>query len=205
MSWPALTQIRHWFTAGIAALLLGGCALPRMIDSEVESFVGAPAAVSGAPYRFERLPSQQAQGGVAQHQIEALAEAALGRAGLVRDDTHARYSVQVEVKVLQFQPAPRRQPHLGAPVRAADGTFYYAAPLLLLEPPWYSHTVHFLLRDIASAQIAYETTASFDGPWSDSSNLLPAIMDAALHGYPNPPQGLHKVVIELPPPRPTEH
>lgn len=199
MSWSALTQIRHGFAFGLAALLLGGCALPRMVDSEVESFVGTPAAVTGAAYRFERLPSQQAQGGTAQHQIEALAEAALGRAGLVRDDTHARYSVQVEVKVLQFQPAPRRQPHAGAPFAAADGRLYYPAPLLVLEPPWYSHTVHFLLRDLASTQVAYETTASFDGPWSDSANLLPTIMDAALQGYPNPPQGLHKVVIELPP------
>lgn len=199
MFWPALTQIRHWFTAGLAALLLGGCSLPRMIDSEVQSFVGTPAAVAGAQYRFERLPSQQAQGGTAQHQIEALAEAALSRAGLVRDDAQARYSVQIAVKVLQFQPEPRRKPHFGGPFVAADGMLYYPAPLLVLEPPWYSHTVHFLLRDIASAQIAYETTARFDGPWSDTANLLPAIMDAALRDYPNPPQGLHTVVIELPP------
>jgi len=203
MSWPALTPIRHGLAAGLAALLLGGCALPRMIDSEVESFVGAPAAVAGATYRFERLPSQQALG-AAQNQTEALAEAALGRAGLVRDDAHARYSVQVGVKVLQFQPAPRRQPHFGGPLVSANGTLYTPAPLLALEPPWYSHTVHFLMRDIASAQIAYETTASFDGPWSDSVNLLPTIMDAALQGYPNPPQGLHKVVIELPAHRPRE-
>lgn len=203
MSWPDLMQIRHGLAAGIAALLLGGCALPRMIDSEVESFVGTPAAVTGAAYRFERLPSQQAQGAT-QDQTEALAEAALGRAGLVRDDAHARYSVQVEVKVLQFQPAPRRQPHVGGPFVTANGTLYYPAPLLVLEPPWYSHTVHFLMRDIASAQIAYETSARFDGPWSDSTKLLPAIMDAALRDYPNPPQGLHKVVIELPATRPDE-
>jgi hypothetical protein len=30
--------------------------------------------------------------------------------------------------------------------------------------------------------------------------LLPVVFDAALQGYPNPPQGVRKVTIELPPP-----
>jgi proline-rich tail region repeat protein len=46
--------------------------------------------------------------------------------------------------------------------------------------------------------VVYETTASFDGPWVDSAHLLPTILDAALQGYPNPPSGPRKVVIELP-------
>lgn len=187
----------RWLTAVVASVVLGGCALPRMIDSDVQSFVGTPAAVAGATYRFERLPSQQALGAAHEH-VEALTEEALGRAGLVRNDTQARYSIQVALNVVQFQPAPRRQPHFGGPYVAANGTLFYPGPLLMLEPPWYSHTVHLLMRDTHTAQVAFESTASFDGPWSDSANLLPAILEAALQGYPNPPPGPRKVVVELP-------
>jgi hypothetical protein len=55
-----------------------------------------------------------------------------------------------------------------------------------------------LLRDVTSGQVAYETSASFDGPWNDTGNLLPVLLDAALQGYPHPPSGPRKVVIELP-------
>lgn len=188
----------RWLAAMVASVLLGGCALPRMIDSEVESFVGTPMAIQGASYRFERLPSQQAHS-TAQDQIEALAQDALGRAGLVRNDAQARYSVQVEVNVVQFQPAPRRPRHFGGPYVAANGALFYPTPMLVLESPWYSHTVRLLMRDTSTAQVAFESTASFDGPWSDSANLLPVILEAALQGYPNPPPGPRKVVIELPP------
>jgi hypothetical protein len=57
--------------------------------------------------------------------------------------------------------------------------------------------VRLLLRDSANGQLAYETMASFDGPWADSAHLFPTILDAALQGYPNPPGGLRKVVIEM--------
>ena len=69
---------------------------------------------------------------------------------------------------------------------------------MTLEPSWYHYAVRILLRDSVSGQVAYETSASFDGPWNDSGNLLPAILDAALRDYPNPPLGPHKVTIELP-------
>jgi hypothetical protein len=64
---------------------------------------------------------------------------------------------------------------------------------------WYRHAVRLLLRDTTTAQVVYETTASFDGPWADSVHLLPAVLDAALQDYPHPPLGPRKVVIELTP------
>lgn len=188
----------RWLTAIVASVVLGGCALPRMIDSDVQSFVGTPSAVAGATYRFERLPSQQAHG-TAQDQIEALAQDALGRGGLVRTDAQARYSVQVDVGIQTYARIPQRPRHFPGPVMAVDGSLWYPAPLLVLESPWYSHTVHLLMRDTGTAQVVFESTASFDGPWSDSANLLPVILEAALQGYPNPPPGPRKVVIELPP------
>ncbi len=198
---PALHRMWRWLGAGVAALLLAGCTLPRMIDSEVESFVGTPGAVLGASYRFERLPSQQAQG-LAQDRIEALAAPALERAGLVRDDAHPRYSVQVGVAVLEYANPAVRQPRWGGYVMGSTGGPWYpgfgGGIMLSLEPPWYTHTVHVLMRDIASAQVVFESTARFEGPWSDSANLLPAILDAALRDYPTPPAGVRKVVVELP-------
>jgi hypothetical protein len=70
--------------------------------------------------------------------------------------------------------------------------------LLNVEPPWTRYTVQILMRDVASGQTTYETTAVFEGPWSDSAQLLPVVMEAALRDYPNPPAGPRKVVIELP-------
>lgn len=198
---PATPRIWRWLGTGAVALLLAGCALPRMIDSEVESFVGTPGAVLGASYRFERLPSQQAQG-LAQDRIEALAEPALERAGLVRTAVQPRYSVQIGVNVLEYIRPSVRQPRWGGYIMGSTGAPWYpgigGGIMLSMEPPWYSHTVHVLMRDIASAQVVFESTARFEGPWSDSANLLPAILDAALRDYPTPPPGVRKVVVELP-------
>lgn len=178
-------------------MLLSGCALPRMIDSEVESFAGSPSAVAGATYRFERLPSQQAQG-AAQDRLETLAESALSAAGLVRNDAQARYSMQVDARIVQYPGVAQHQPRFGGGVMVGTGGFWYPSAYVMLEQPWYSHTVHLLMRDLASTRVAYESTARFEGPWSDSANLLPAILEAALRDYPNPPPGPRKVVIELP-------
>lgn len=178
-------------------LALSACGIPRKIDSEVQSFVGTAGAAVGATYRFERLPSQQSQPEL-QERVEALAQTALQRVGLTRDDLRARYSVQVEAQVVQF-PAPLgRHAHLIPPYVNADGSPAYSPLAFLSEPPWYQHSVRLVLRDIQSGQIAYETSAHFEGPWSDSDALWPAIMEAALRDYPHPPQGPHKVIIELP-------
>ncbi|MFT4267698.1 MAG: hypothetical protein QM586_10860, partial [Xenophilus sp.] len=65
-----------------SALALGGCATSWTVDSQVRSFSALPASVpAGATYRFERLPSQQADP-EAQARLEALAEPALAAAGL---------------------------------------------------------------------------------------------------------------------------
>lgn len=183
-------------------LALSACGIPRMIDSEVQSFVGTAGAAVGATYRFERLPSQQSQPAL-QERVEAMAQTALQRVGLtpvdVQAQARARYSVQVETQVVQFQPPPRRSTHLVSPYVNADGSPVFSPLIFLSEPPWYRHSVHIVLRDIQSGQIAYETSALFEGPWSDSAVLWPVIMEAALRDYPNPPQGPHTVTIELPP------
>ncbi len=178
----------------LAAAALTGCALPRMIDSDVQSFVGNAPALSGASYRFERLPSQAHNND--QDQIEGLAQEALERIGLQRNDDAPRYLVQVNVSVDGM-----RNPHYRPPrprlVVGANGVVYEEWPWTMdVEVPWYRHRAQVLLRDSSNGQLAYETAAVFDGPWRDTLNLLPPMLEAALKDYPLP--GKRRVVVELP-------
>ena len=178
----------------LATVALTGCSLPRMIDSDVQSFVGNAPALTGASYRFERLPSQAHN--TAQDQIEALAQEALDHIGLQRNDNTPRYLVQVALTVDSM-----RNPHYRPPrprlVVGANGVLYEEWPWAVsIESPWFRHRVQLLLRDSGTGQLAYETAAVFEGPWSDTLNLLPPMLEAALKDYPLP--GNRKVVVELP-------
>jgi hypothetical protein len=95
-----------------------------------------------------------------------------------------------------------RNPHYRPPrpklVVGNNGLVYEEWPLAIsVEAPWYRHRVQLLLRDSNNGQLAYETSAVFEGPWRDTLNLLPPMLEAALKGYPQP--GQRKVVVELPP------
>lgn len=202
------TWTRTFCLTLLAALVLGlgGCAAPRMIDSNVQSFTAAVPAKRPALYRFERLPSQGQA--AAQDQLETMAAVALAKVGLTPAPLvsgaiagtaaaapTARYAIQVTVQVTAIL-SPYAQPYVGG-FWGYRGWHYGGGFGVAMEPAWYRHAVRILLRDSASGQLAYETTASFDGPWGDSANLLPVILDAALSGYPTPPSGPRKVVIEL--------
>jgi hypothetical protein len=201
------TLLRSTITLLAATLLLalGACAGPRLIDSDVQSFVSGSTPERPASYRFERLPSQA--DGPAQQQLEAVAAAALAKveltpaplvsgaiAGTAAAAPSARYAVQVSVQVEAIV-SPYGDPFFGGFLghRRHLGGFGMG-----MESPWFRHAVHVLLRDSATGAPVYESSAHFDGPWSDSGNLLPVVLDAALQGYPNPPAGPRKVVIELP-------
>lgn len=188
-------------------LALGGCAVPRMIDSDVQSFVSGETPVRPASYRFERLPSQS--DAAAQDQIEALAAVALAKVGLTPAPLvsgaiagtaaaapSARYAVQVGVQINTIL-SPYGSPVLGS-FWGHGRDRHFGGFGLSLEPSWYRHSVHILMRNSGNGQPVYESSATFDGPWADSGNLLPVILDAALQGYPNPPSGPRKVLIELP-------
>jgi len=177
-------------------LWLSGCATARMIDSDVVSFTTAPGAVQPATYRFERLPSQTRD--AQQNQLEAMAAVALAKVGLTPQAAAPRYAVQVSMLISAIRPI-YPQPSSGLFWRRYDERRMGGPGFgLHLEPPWYRHAVRLLMRDVATALVVYETTATFDGPWADSVHLLPVVLDAALQGYPNPPAGPRKVVIELP-------
>lgn len=188
-------------------LLLTGCSGMRLVDSDVQAMSTLPAgsgALAGAHYRFERLPSQVEQPQFPQ--IEALAEAALARAGLVRDDTGAHYSVQVGARVESFYSDPWGRP-IGDPwwpggyghLMYGRG-FGWGMGFGTSFPPStsYRREVSLILRDLRNGQLVYETRAAHDGPWHDTNNVLAAMFDAALKDFPHPPAGVRRVNIEIP-------
>ncbi len=203
-----------------AVAQLTGCASVRLIDSEVTAFSTLAAVPAASTYRFERLPSQQVEP-QRTDQLEAIAQAALTKVGLLRvgdapASPAARYSVQMGINVQRSDLAvwddwgPRfggyvgvgSGPYLvgrGRGHGAVVGSFGFGFPYPYFPPPSYVREVSLVLRDTASNQVVYETRAKHESPWADSLNILPAMFDAALQGFPAPPAGPRQVGIELAP------
>ncbi|GAC1534633.1 MAG: hypothetical protein NVS2B4_15030 [Ramlibacter sp.] len=201
------SALRSLALAGTAAVLLAGCATGYRLDSTVQSFSGLPALPATPTYRFERLPSQVAQPG--HDQLEALADPALFKAGLRRDDASPRYSVLVSARVTRVV-SPWTDPwgypggwgYPGAwrfggwgPHWGLGASYGFGGPWPSYEQPWYIREVGVLVRDVGSNQVVFESHANNDGPWLDSAAALGAMFDAALQGFPNPPQGRRRVDI----------
>lgn len=186
--------------------LLAGCSGMRLVDSDVQAISTLPvgsSSLAGAHYRVERLPSQTTQ--QAYPRIEALAEAALARAGLVRDEAGAKYSVQVGVRVESFLIDRWGYPWADPWWPGSYGHMTYGSGppfwgLGMRYPPStaYKREVSLILRELRSGQVVYETHAVHDGPWHDSDPVLGAMFDAALRDFPHPPVGVRRVNVEIP-------
>ncbi|WP_427914666.1 DUF4136 domain-containing protein [Ramlibacter sp. MMS24-I3-19] len=188
--------LRSIALAGLTALLLAGCASTYRLDNTVQTFSGLPSLPASPTYRFERLPSQLAVPGQ-ETQLEALADPALYKAGLRRDDASPRYSVQLSARITQVL-SPWADPWM-SPYGLGPGWRHgwgpgWGAPYPP-EPPWYVREVGVIVRDVASNKVVYETRAHNDGPWLDHATALAAMFDAALQGFPNPPPGPRRVDI----------
>ncbi|WP_431108219.1 DUF4136 domain-containing protein [Variovorax paradoxus] len=205
--------MKRTFFALFLAATLSGCATSWVVDSDVKSFSSIGAVPSGATYRFERLPSQQADA-ARQESLEAMAAAALEKVGLRRDDARPTYSAQIGARVT-LGLSPWADPWLFDGPWGYGGYGYhgyarrwyaggwYGGPGFMppAANPWYEREVSILLRDIGSNRVVYETRARNDGPYNASAAILPVMFDAALQGFPNPPQGERRVNIELRPAR----
>lgn len=200
------------FLSVLLAVTLSGCATGWVVDSGVKSFSSISTLPGGATYRFERLPSQQADA-ERQQSVEAMAAAALEKVGLRRDDASPTYSAQVAARV-RLGLSPWADPWFfdgpfgggyGYPgyVRGWYGYGYggwYGAPAFTPPAnPWYEREVSIVLREVGSNRVVYETRARNDGPYNRSAAILPVMFDAALQGFPNPPQGERRVNIPLQP------
>ena len=187
----------RWVATVFAAAALSGCAAGYLLDTSVQTFAGAPAIAPNPAYRFERLPSQQAS--PVQSQIEALADPALFKAGFKRDDAAPRYSVQVSARVQRVL-SPWAEPWGGfAGFGFGGGGFGvgFGTPFPRMEQPWFHREVGVVVRELPAGKVVYETHAASDGPWSDNTSVLPAMFDAALQGFPNPPPGPRRVNIQV--------
>ena len=186
----------------IALLFLSACSTLRVVDSDVTAFSAWTAAppAPGTRYRFERLPSQTAA--TQQDRIEALATTSLSKVGMAMSPLDARYSVQVVLLTEIVQRYADRGFGFGGPGVSIGGGSMGASIGLSFpigsSEPLYKRTVSILMRDLTTQKVVFETRASHDHPSSDAFAVLPAMLDSALLGFPQPPAGTRRVNVELP-------
>lgn len=200
--------------ASIALTLLAGCSGMRVVDSDVTSFAqwpgAAPEPAQAATYRFERLPSQSVgapAGLLSQDELETMTRMALARYGLVNNPTAPALNVQVGASTREV----RRYnngfgPAFGGGVSLGTGTagsfiglsFPLGGMGGLYDSPSYLHELSVVMRDARSNAVVYETRASHTGIWGDTRAIYPAMLDAALQGFPRPPLGTRRVNVEIP-------
>ena len=185
--------------------LMTGCAGVRLVDTDVTAFPKWTAAPPGpgTAYRFERLPSQQNLA-AQQDAVEADARTALAKVGMELNPAVARYSVQV---VATTQIIERGYPGydgiFGGPGLFLGGGnrglgFGLSFPMRFPEPTYFKRELSMLMRELSTQQVVFETRAFHDGVWSDTQAVFPAMMDAALRGFPEPPPGTRRINVEIP-------
>ena len=190
------------------AALLSGCAGPRLVESDVRSYSTLAALPSPPTYRIERLPSQQARP-EAFGAIEAEAERALARVGLRRDEAQARLVAQIGAE--GGYAVPRDWPYwatdpfygrfgwgLGWGGRGW-GLGFGTGGLFDGPPTLYHRRVSLVLRDAASQQVVYETSAVYEDVWTQDPLIYGVLFDQALSGFPRPPATERRVRSEMVP------
>lgn len=196
-----------WSAAFASVVLLSGCATTWVVDNDVQTFSGLPTVPTPATYRFERLPSQQSLP-AAQAALEASAQPALAKAGWVRDDQAARYSVLIGTQVQSPEPYGmygrtgwgasfgggygRR----GLGYGFGSGSYGYWRRDLW-DSPYAQRQVSVIIRDLSNQQVVYETRAVHFARWPGDPALLAPMFDAALSSFPQPPAGVRRVNVEV--------
>lgn len=187
---------------GAAAVVLTGCATMSTVESDVQSFATTPTPVQPGTFRFERLPSQDVDAAQAAS-LENMAQAALAKLGFSRNDTGARYSVQIgagTAETVSAYPEPLfgrlTLTPFGRP-RMWHGRHFYGSPWLL-DRESYVTRVRVEIRDLGTGKVVYESTATNGESWFNPARVLPALFEAAMADFPTPPKGVRKVVVKLP-------
>lgn len=185
-----------------ALLALGGCASGYTVDTRVQSFSQLAAVPPQPTYRFERLPSQQVFG-ADQGVLEAMADPALHKAGLRRDDSAPNYSVQVTARAQQML-SPYADPWMWGGFGWSAGFGHrgvgvgFGGPLFpRYDALWFQREANVVVRELASNQVVYETRAFSEGPWLDDRAIFPLLFDSAMQGFPNPPQGWRRIDVHV--------
>ena len=188
----------------VSLALLTACAGLRTVDTDVSAFPqwkNAPPAPNTA-YRFERLPSQQ-QPQEQQDAVETAARAALAKVGMTLNPAAPRYAVQV---VTSSQPVNDSAGGFGGPgVFLGGGSggggsgvgVGLSFPLGRSASSSSRHDLTIVMREVATQQVVFETRATHAGTSGDKLAVLPAMMDAALRGFPEPPLGTRRISAEV--------
>ena len=195
------------FALAFAGLFITGCAGLRVVESDVTAFYNWNAAppAPGTPYRFERLPSQQAIG-AQQDPIEGLARNALAKVGMELSPTTARYSVQVRVSTQVIEQAAYGSGYDGfgfatPGVFLAGGNrgagFGLSFPIGGYSSTYFRRELTVLMRDLTTSQVVFETRALSDGVQNDTLAVLSSMMDAALQGFPQPTAGRRLISVPV--------
>jgi len=199
------------FALAFTGFFITGCAGLRVVESDVTAFYNWNAAppAPGTPYRFERLPSQQAVG-AQQDPIEGIARNALAKVGMELNPATARYSVQVRVNTQVVE-----QVGYGGGYGGGYDGFGFAAPGVFLGggnrgvgfglsfplgyaiPAYYRRELTLLVRDLTTSQVVFETRAVNDGRQNETLGALALMMDAALQGFPQPPAGPRRITVPV--------
>lgn len=183
--------------AAVATLALAGCASgPREITSNVSSYSTLTQLPVPPTYRMELLPSMAQQQSFAL--IERQAEQSLQRVGLSRDETPGKAKLVVQVMAAASYGRASNWPYYGPPGPAFGWGLGYGGrwgggfgmSWMMDAPPMvYYRSVKLVMRDQQTQQIVYETSASYDEVWTDDRVIYSVLFDAALSGFPHPPQG----------------
>lgn len=195
---------RLLLAAAAGTVLLAGCATGYLLDNQVQSFSQLPALPAQPSYRFERSLSQQVD--PAQQALEALADPALHKAGLRRDDAQPRYSVQVSARTERTL-SPYADPWdrwgwggfggWGVGLSGRHFGIGFGGGFPRTDSYWFRREVTVVVRETGTNKVVYETHAVNDGPWMDNRSVLPAMFEAAMQGFPNPPAGPRRVDIHV--------
>jgi Domain of unknown function (DUF4136) len=191
----------------LVALCLSGCSGMRLVDNQVESFSTLSALPAPATYRFERLPSQQANA-AAQDALEIAAQSVLNKLGLQAASGTAAFTAQISARTERDDYAGNPYGHrLNDGIFAMPGLDYVVTgsgrviwtPSLLSFPhPYYQREISLVLRDAKTNTVVFETRARHEGRWSDSNTIYGAMLEAALQGFPQPPAGSRRVDVQIP-------
>lgn len=203
---------KHWIytLAFAAAALLAGCSTVREVNSTVQSYSSLAAIPAPPTYRLETLPSQQDQ--MSFSAVEAQAQQALARVGLQRDDAHASLVVQIGAVgryARDYASWPYRDPwgpRWGWGIGYGRGFGWGLGGSMMFDSPplEYYRAVSVVMRDSKTQQIVYETSAQRQDVWTDDPAIFGVLFDAALNGFPKPPQGARNVRTVIQPAQPAK-
>ena len=198
----------RWKTSAIIlalAALLAGCASVREVQSDVQTYSALSTLPTPPTYRLELLPSQQAQ--AAQFAaVEALAQQSLAKIGLQRDDSQGTLAVQISA---QARYTRDNSPYYYGPYgpgwswglgfgRGAGWGMGFGGPWMFDAPPLLHYrAVSIVMREQRTQRIVYETSAVHEDVWTNDPAIFGVLFDAALSGFPNPPQAARQVRTPL--------